>query len=104
CTADTAAPSPSTVAPGVRVNSLVSASYDQRARSRAVGLSARVSDVAPHEPSVTVQSADPDPSRVVATPSAVEAVAAFPLPDPSISTLAREAPSPPRTASEPERA
>ena len=66
-----------------------------------MGLSARVSDWAPHEPAVTVQSALPDPSRVVATPSAVEEVAVVPLPEPSIRTVAWAAPCSPLSASAP---
>ena len=48
-----------------------------------------------------MQSALPDPSRVVATPSAVEAVAVAPRPEPSICTVACAAPSSPLSASAP---
>jgi hypothetical protein len=66
-----------------------------------VGLSARVSELAPQEPAVTAQSALPDPSRVVATPSAVEAVEVAPRPVPSICVVACAAPSSPLSASAP---
>ncbi len=99
---ETAPPSASAVRAGTVFVLPVVGSIVVRAARVSVAFSAVVPDAAPHRPAFTVQSALPEPSRVVATPSADDAVAVAPRPVPSTSTVASERPSSPSTAAEPE--